>query len=199
MPDFSILYQRSVAPTAPDRLPRGRHFTITPGTEPVTEAIVIGADTLPDALEKAMAYFQKATPALPRIISIEERLPVEKLHITDARLTEVLTAEESEIDPDDYTDVMLGRDDDFAELIEKVCQQLDQHQIVAGLACSLLHNGDGWVDYLMLEVLDEATRVYRGVGAQPHELLDNPDAVGWDAVLSLARGIITTVSVNALA
>lgn len=137
-----------------------------------------------------------------RIISIEEIHP--GYSYTDEQLTAMLTGQsttdemlrqsyalEHEILEDSDSPCYLSSPGiDFISTVDDVVEALRGFDAVPGLHLSLLQNGEGFVDYTMVEIHDEATGTYRSVGCDIKNLTDDRAASGWDGVLAIARRLI---------
>lgn len=149
------------------------------------------------ALLKVKTRFDRAGES-PRIVSVREMLRIDVDEITDDRLTELLTEHDHLGDPDDWDGLDLRNDSDDADTVSKICAALRDSDLIPGLECSMCWNGE-YVDYVMIECFDDCEGVYRSFGTEPSWLFaDSGKTVGWEGILSLARGIIWDVSSRGL-
>lgn len=141
---------------------------------------------------------------LNRIISVEELIPERR--VSNAEITVALTdgthsaepyfAQDFALDPEDYEESDLScyyasPGIDFITTAYDIAEALRASGLCPGLHLGLLQNESGFVDYLKVEVRDEATNTYRSVGADVKHLTDDPRAFGWHGVLAIARRLIS--------
>lgn len=136
--------------------------------------------------------------SMRRITSIEEIGP--SLSFTDGQLNAAFAGpdgdfndDEALIEREDFESdtIPLYYRDDYHQIAERVVYALRASGLVPGLEISLLNNGDGCIDYTMIEVADEAMiGTYRSLGCELKHLSDDRQAIGWDGVLALAHGIV---------
>ena len=139
-----------------------------------------------------------AEHSMRRITSIEEIGP--SLSFTDGQLNAAFAGpdgdfndDEALIEREDFESdtIPLYYRDDYHQIAERVVYALRASGLVPGLEISLLNNGDGCIDYTMIEVADEAMiGTYRSLGCELKHLSDDRQAIGWDGVLALAHGIV---------
>lgn len=126
-----------------------------------------------------------------RLVHVEEDVATPS-EITDEQIIEAL-AEYTDTDFDDlaeetrplYEDTL-----DFLSHIDTIATALRESQLVPGLDVSLIGAPEMPLDYAMIEVRDEALMHYRSVGTEIKHLIDERDAVGLAARLSIARALI---------
>ena len=139
-----------------------------------------------------------AEHSMRRITSIEEIGP--SLSFTNGQLNAAFAGpdgdfndDEALIEREDFESdtIPLYYRDDYHQIAERVVYALRASGLVPGLEISLLSNGDGCIDYTMIEVADEAMiGTYRSLGCELKHLSDDRQAIGWDGVLALAHGIV---------
>ena len=139
-----------------------------------------------------------AEHSMRRITSIEEIGP--SLSFTDGQLNAAFAGTEGDFNDDEALieredfesdTIPLYYRDDYHQIAERVVYALRASGLVPGLEISLLNNGDGCIDYTMIEVADEAMiGTYRSLGCELKHLSDDRQAIGWDGVLALAHGIV---------
>jgi hypothetical protein len=186
-----VTYRVTVQTNYPDhRLPLGSR-------DAGLNCITVTADSLADAVTTASAR------AVGRVVCVEDITdPLDDY--TDAQLAELLTTagEDNAIDREDWSEMYAGKDlwmeDDFETGI--VCPVAEALSVTAcpGLTCSPVMNPDQTVDFMMVEVWNEATRTYRSTGVSSKNLRDY-GTTGWEAVLSLARNLLGLVRTYHLA
>ncbi len=121
-----------------------------------------------------------------RITSVEEIHP--GFCHPDAEISRVLAQVE---DPDglEGRTTPLCDDIDFVDFVQRVIGALRDSDLVPGLSISVLAN-DPDECYAMIEVFDDIRGVYLARGTEVRRLIEDRDAVGWDGVISIARGVI---------
>lgn len=137
-----------------------------------------------------------------RITSIEEIGP--SLSFTDGQLNAAFAGPDGDFNDDEALiereefesdTIPLYYRDDYHRIAERVVYALRASGLVPGLEISLLNNGDGCIDYTMIEVADEAMiGTYQSLGCELKHLSDDRQAIGWDGVLALAHGIIASAN-----
>lgn len=193
MPNYRIVVQTKIAPGAKFRAPRATAYN-------EVETIDITATTLTNALLKLNIQLGRENRK-PRIVSAEEILDIDSGEITDDDLTKALTVDLDDymaLDPDDYDGVLLYEQDDFEWTVHKIAEGLRESGIVPGLNLSLLMTGEGYCDYTMVEIRDEASGSYRSVGRDSKHLIGDRSLTGWEGIVSIARTLIEIVAANRL-
>lgn len=147
---------------------------------------VVESDSLAEATSDARDTEPHRTR---RIIAVEEIHP--GFSYADDEIGRALGVAVASSTGEQLVDPMgsTGEPDD-TELIADVVYGLRESGLVPGLNISLLAN-DPDEPYAMIEIFDDAQGTYRSVGIETRKIADDRDAEpGWDAVLSIARGLI---------
>lgn len=157
--------------------------------------IQLSATNLVEALHHAQATIVEAED---RIVSIEEIEPT--ITIDDDQLLRRLTS-------DDYNDLadtiecledrrVVGSDI-FESTVIDIINALANTEIIPGLTYSMQKDESfGDPAYIMLELFDDAAKRYISTGRDLIDLIEDRDAEGQAAVLSIARAIITVVNLD---
>lgn len=156
----------------------------------------IEAPDLATAVDRAPRFMADQKSHLyRRIISVEEVHP--GVRPSDAQITTALTLSEGDwtdepmIDPDAYDpDEPIYGDGDFIWTVNDIADALRESGLVPGLHLSLLQGGDGFVDYSMVEVHDDARMIYLSCGSEIKHLTDDRSATGWAGIVAIARALI---------
>lgn len=122
-----------------------------------------------------------------RIVSVEEVHP--GFSYTDAEIDTALRETNLAEEFPDGELLVHGRNAGTSELVQQVVTEVRESGLVPGLNISVLAN-DPDEPYAMIEVFDEARGIYLSRGIEVRKIADDCDATGWDAVLSIARGLI---------
>lgn len=187
MPKYRIISE--VDPGPDHREPRGERLRLD-------EARLV-TDVEAGSLAEAAGNARDTEPHRERrIVSVEEIHP--GFTFSDEQITAGLTSpaghwtDRPMIDPAEFTDdkVIFG-DGDCVWTVHAIAEALRDSGLVPGLHLSLLQNNEGWVDYSMIEIRDDARDLYLSVGAEPRDLTDDGDAAGWNGVLAVARELIS--------
>lgn len=189
MPHYDVTLQ-DLTPDAAQRASRAE-TTVRPTVISFEESSVL----------TALAHAQRHCAGRQRIVSIEERF-VDTRTLSDEEVTAALTSEELdspmeiEMFSDDLDDSITDPgafylDPDFYHYADDIANTLRESGLVPGLHLSLLANGDGIIDYSMIEIHDEATNTYRSRGCELKHLIGDRRLTGWGGVLSVARTLIT--------
>lgn len=163
------------------------------------ECVTVNAATIAGAA--GLAISQASTDV--RVVSIEE-VYADFPTYTDDQLTELLTtgAGADGIDKQAWEEMYAGKnlwmEDDFETYIVGGIVTALNNAAFPGLSYSPVANDDRTVDFLMVEVYDEATRSYRATGVSSKHLR-NYEETGWSAVLSVARNLLYFVQSHNLA
>lgn len=185
MPTYSVGYQT-------DRQPSDVARGFRSNGDGSNKQIDVVADDIADALVQVTDRL-RAGDVEPRIISVEEVLPIDIDSFTDEQLTQVLTsslrggkADGDGINPDTLPEGPLYADDDFAALASDIADLLSNSNFLPGLTLTLV--GDG---YTSVDVYDRVTHNYRSVGRDEKQLIGDRSLTGWPAVLSVARELMS--------
>lgn len=162
--------------------------------------MLVDAVSVRSALLKAeIELAREGSQSQTRIIGVEEVIALDQSELTDDMLTKELLSTYQFDDVSDYDCWALnGFVDDLHTLVGEVASGLSECGLVPGLTVSMCQNGEGWVDYLMIEVYDEASGEYRATGIEPEDVAEDTSATGWDVVLTIARGLMNIVSERGL-
>lgn len=178
---------------AEHRTPRGE---VRPLQDPQrTRKVNVSARTLTEALQ----HVQDDTIApTDRIVAIEEIEP--SITIDDAELIKRLGTDDcldlEDID-ESFVDRKLVGSGMFIFIVVDVINALANTGIIAGLTYSLQQDESSFdPPYIMLEIFDNATGRYISTGQDLIDLIEDRDARGTDAVISIARAIISAVNLN---
>lgn len=137
-----------------------------------------------------------------RVVSVEEVLSFDMGAITDEQIVGALTSPTLEpgtrLNPDDYEGFVWESSPDHADILNSVADALRDSGLVSGLTLSILHDDVGLADYVMVEIFDKGSNSYRSIGSEPRHLIENRDLTGWEAVISVARTLMSTVSSHGL-
>lgn len=202
MPKYRVSLQRNVRPTAKMREQRSHRPVPAslPNGMPTEQAILVDAVSVRSALLKAeIELNREGFASQTRIVGIEEVVGIDQSELTDDMLTKELLGTGRFDEVEDYD----GRgiddyDPDLHSLVREVADALADSGIVPGLTISECQNGEGWVDYLMIEVYDEPSSRYYATGCEPEDVPLDTSAKDWDVVLTIARGLIGIVSYRGL-
>lgn len=191
MPKYRVISE--VDTGAEHREPRGARLRL----DEEKVVTVVEARTLPEAALHAYGSIAEEENHVDRrIISVEEIHP--GFSYTGVEITHALTRPEGDwtdepmLDPKDYAeDEKIYGGGDFIYTVDRVATALRESGFVPGLDISLLQGGDGYVDYSMIEVHDDARMIYLSRGCELKNLTDDRSATGWDGVLAIARQLIS--------
>lgn len=162
----------------------------------------IRADSVIGAVMAAEEQFANMG-LIPRVVAVEEVLAGPTLaDMSDGALTETLVTRrgpyDEPMDPEEwsYDTVPLYQGDttNYLSAARQVVDRLRDTALVPGLSLSMLGEVEGPIVDTMVEVRDEAAGHYRGRFTELKELTSDRQAVGWDGVLALARGIAARAS-----
>lgn len=198
MPHYIIGLQHGVSTSATHRADRSYIEVVPTGGVRQPAQRLVQATSLVNALLKLSIELGREG-LKPRIVSAEEVLKLDVAELNDQMLTDALLGTyvfDGEA-VEDYDGMSIRDYSELHVLVGKICLAL-QESGIAPMNSSSVANGDGWVDYMMIEVFDQPTGTYRAFGSEPEDLAVDRDATGWDAVLSLARGILTDASERGL-
>lgn len=176
------------------------HRTARGDTRPLYDPLRItkthvSAQTLAEALQRALN--DTVAPG-DRIVAVEEIEP--SIIIGDAELIERLGADDcldlEDID-ENFIDKKLVGSGMFGSTVVDVINALANTGIIAGLTYSLQQD-ESSLDppYIMLEIFDNAAGRYISTGQDLIDLIEDRDARGTDAVISIARAIISAVNLH---
>ncbi|WP_181273660.1 hypothetical protein [Brevibacterium oceani] len=188
MPEYRIV---SEADPGPDhREPRGARLRLDEAREvTVTEARNV-SDLIEDIERGLPAAGDARAHQTRRIVAIEEVHP--GFSYADDEIGRALGTAETSPTGEQLVDPMgsTGEPHD-PDLVAQVVNGLRESGLVPGLNISVLANEPD-EPYAMVEVFDDALGAYRSIGTEVRKIADDRDAEpGWDAVLSIARGLIS--------
>ena len=178
---------------AEHRTPRGE---VRPLQDPQrTRKVNVSAKTPIDALRQARGDTIASTD---RIVAVEEIEP--SITIDDAELIKRLGADDcldlEDID-ESFVDRKLVGSGMFSSVVVDVINALANTGIIAGLTYSLQQDESSFdPPYIMLEIFDNTAGRYISTGQDLIDLIEDRDARGTDAVISIARAIISAVNLN---
>lgn len=188
MPKYRIISE--LDPGADHRDPRGA----APRPDEARITTVTDARSVSDLIDDIERGFPAAGDARAhqdrRIVSVEEVHP--GFSYADDEIGQALGTAVASPTGEQLVDPMgsTGEADD-PELVKDVVYGLRESGLVPGLNISVLANEPD-EPYAMVEVFDDALGAYRSIGTEVRKIADDRDAEpGWDAVLSIARGLIS--------
>lgn len=147
---------------------------------------VVEAESLHDAV--FLSHVVKPRHTDRRIVSVEEVHP--GFAHTDDEIGRALGTPEGSPTDEQLVDPMASTGDAYdPDLVAQVVHGLRESGLVPGLNVSVLAN-DPDEPYAMVEVFDDALGTYRSIGVEVRRIADDREATGWDAILSVARGLI---------
>ena len=198
MPHYIVSLQHGVPVSAAHRADRSYIEVVPTGGVRQPAQRLVQATSLVNALLKLSIELGREG-LKPRIVSAEEVLKLDVAELNDQMLTDALLGADT-FDGEaveDYDKVSIRDDSELHVLVDKICLAL-QESGIAPMNSSSVANGEGWVDYMMIEVFDQPSGTYRAFGSEPEDLAVDRDASGWNAVLSLTRGILSEASERGL-
>lgn len=161
------------------RLDEARRVSVLEATD-LTDAVLAVQRVVPEVEEHADR----------RIISIEEVHP--GFSYTDEQIDHALVSTENDwVRPEEFTDdEAIYGGGNFLWIVHAVAEALAESGLVPGLSISLLQNSEGFVDYTMVEIRDDARGIYLSQGSEIKRLTADRSATGWPGVLAIARELI---------
>lgn len=187
MPNFRLIAQTTISPEAPVRAARS--------TTPFGESIVleVEASTITDAvLGFTVSHATDRQP--PRLISVEEFIPLDTTSVSDERLARALEEAPNPIEFDGWAGSISYEDPDFEALVDDIADALRDSGFIPGLHFIVHRDSDGAPGYTSVEIHDQATGTYRSVGREARDLIADRSLTGRSAILSIARCLLETVT-----
>ncbi|MFI9629301.1 hypothetical protein [Streptomyces sp. NPDC052042] len=188
MPEYRIISE--IDQEATSREARGAR----PPADTARLLTVLEAESVHDALYRSM--FVTPRHGNRRVISVEELHP--GFSYWDEEITAAITRphpltpdEPPLIERDLYEGDRrpLSQRGDLVSTVKKVVEALRDSGLVPGLTVSVLDD-EADDPYAMVEVYDDARHLYLAQGTEARRLTDDPETVGWDGILAIARGLI---------
>lgn len=128
------------------------------------------------------------------ITSVEELVPAIALYVSDNELTDLLRQEndaehdQEPLHPADYeADETIFGSADFNGTVELVAAKLGE-SFLPGLFLTVVDDLDG--AHALIQIRDEATGTYLAKTADMDDLIQDAEAPGWSAILSIASAIL---------